>query len=69
MLSEEERAVLRRVPRKGKGYLKSSDISDKFPKARYVLRRLYDNGYVDRKLVSNAYGYFLTDKGEKEIGE
>jgi hypothetical protein len=68
MLSEEESAVLRRVPRKGKGHLKSSDISSEFPKARYILRRLYDNGSVDRKLVGNVYRYFLTDKGEKEIG-
>jgi Mn-dependent DtxR family transcriptional regulator len=68
VLIDEERIVLHRVPRKGKGHLKSSDISTEFPKARYVLRRLYDNGYVNRKLVGNVYGYFLTDKGERETG-
>ena len=65
MLSEEEWAVLRRVPRKGKKGLKSADISAKFPKARYILRRLYDEGYVDRRPVGNTYAYFLIAKGQK----
>lgn len=68
MLSEKERAVLNRVPWKGKRPLKASDISGEFPKARYILRRLYDRGYVDRRLVSNVYAYFLSNKGENEIG-
>ena len=67
MLTDEERIVLRRVPRKNKGHLKASDIGSQFPKARYILRRLYDSGYVGRQLVGNAYGYFLTDKGENGV--
>jgi len=63
-LSDQEQAVLHRVPKKGKRSLKSPDISREIPKARYILRKLYDKGYVDRRLVGNTYRYFLTDKGE-----
>ncbi len=67
VLSDEERIVLHRLPREHKGRLKASDISRQFPKARYILRRLYDKGHVNRRLVGNVYSYFLSHKGENEI--
>lgn len=68
MVSEAERLMLCRVPRRGEGHgLKVRDISDEHPSASRVLSGLYRKEYVKRYPAKGGYAYFLTDKGEKEV--